>query len=350
MGLVMRVCAQINVLDFGAVLMAGSPAEVRADERVRAAYLGAADDPEEHMTEHELVGAVGGGCHVAEPAVLELRRVHAAYGQIEVLHGIDLAVADGSVLALLGPNGAGKSTTLRVASGQMEPTKGCFHVLGRHVNGMRPDKLARAGLCTLPDGRGIFPNLTVTENLRLMTFGGPSRSHVEDDGLHPLSPPVGAPPPGGRDPVGRRAADAGHGAHAERGAGRPAARRDLHGPGADDRRRALRAGRPDRRRGSGRHPRRAVRRHRPRASPPTSPSSCRAGSWRRASPTSCPTTWPTPISEVPPHESDAAAARDAGSPRSPAPRCSSSPVAPGCWPPRSPTVRPEPTARWAASP
>ena len=59
---------------------------------------------------------------MAEAPVLELRRVHAAYGQIEVLHGIDLAVANGAVLALLGPNGAGKSTTLRVASGQMEPT------------------------------------------------------------------------------------------------------------------------------------------------------------------------------------------------------------------------------------
>jgi branched-chain amino acid transport system ATP-binding protein len=113
------------------------------------------------------------------PPVLELRRVHAAYGQIEVLHGVDLAVTTGSVLALLGPNGAGKSTTLRVASGQMVPTKGCFHVLGRHANGLAPDSLARAGLCTLPEGRGIFPNLTVSENLRLMTYGGPSRSHVE---------------------------------------------------------------------------------------------------------------------------------------------------------------------------
>jgi branched-chain amino acid transport system ATP-binding protein len=119
------------------------------------------------------------GAAKALPPVLELRRVHAAYGQIEVLHGIDLAVTTGSVLALLGPNGAGKSTTLRVASGQMVPTKGCFHVLGRHANGLAPDALARAGLCTLPDGRGIFPNLTVTENLRLMTYGGPSRSHVE---------------------------------------------------------------------------------------------------------------------------------------------------------------------------
>jgi branched-chain amino acid transport system ATP-binding protein len=119
------------------------------------------------------------GAAKALPPVLELRRVHAAYGQIEVLHGLDLAVTTGSVLALLGPNGAGKSTTLRVASGQMVPTKGCFHVLGRHANGLAPDALARAGLCTLPDGRGIFPNLTVTENLRLMTYGGPSRSHVE---------------------------------------------------------------------------------------------------------------------------------------------------------------------------
>jgi len=117
---------------------------------------------------------------MAEAPVLGLRRVHAAYGQIEVLHGVDLAVQTGSVLALLGPNGAGKSTTLRVASGQMEPTRGCFHLLGRHANGMRPDALVRAGLCTLPEGRGVFPNLTVTENLRLMTYAGPSRAQVEE--------------------------------------------------------------------------------------------------------------------------------------------------------------------------
>jgi branched-chain amino acid transport system ATP-binding protein len=116
----------------------------------------------------------------ATPPVLELRRVRAAYGQIEVLHGIDLAVSTGEVLALLGPNGAGKSTTLKVASGQMAPTAGCFHVMGRHANGLKSDALSRAGVCTLPDGRGIFPNLTVTENLRLMTFGGASRAAVEE--------------------------------------------------------------------------------------------------------------------------------------------------------------------------
>jgi branched-chain amino acid transport system ATP-binding protein len=114
------------------------------------------------------------------PPVVELRRVRAAYGQIEVLHGIDLAVSAGQVLALLGPNGAGKSTSLKVASGQMAPSSGCFHVMGRHVNGMKPDALSRAGMCTLPDGRGIFPNLTVSENLRLMTFGGSNRATVEE--------------------------------------------------------------------------------------------------------------------------------------------------------------------------
>jgi len=112
--------------------------------------------------------------------VLELRDVHAAYGQIEVLHGISFSVAPGGVLALLGPNGAGKSTSLKVASGQMVPTKGCLHVTGRHVNGVKPEALARAGICTLPDGRGIFPNLTVTENLRLMTYGGSPRAKVEE--------------------------------------------------------------------------------------------------------------------------------------------------------------------------
>jgi ABC-type multidrug transport system ATPase subunit len=66
-------------------------------------------------------------------AVLELRGVRAAYGRIEVLHGVDLIVPPRSVVALLGPNGAGKTTTLRVASGQHWPTDGCVHVMGKHV-------------------------------------------------------------------------------------------------------------------------------------------------------------------------------------------------------------------------
>jgi branched-chain amino acid transport system ATP-binding protein len=112
--------------------------------------------------------------------VLELTGVRAAYGRIEVLHGVDLTVPPASVVALLGPNGAGKTTTLKVASGQMLPTQGCVHVGGRHINGVRPDELARLGVCTIPEGRGIFPSLTVRENLRMVTYGGVSQRRVEE--------------------------------------------------------------------------------------------------------------------------------------------------------------------------
>jgi branched-chain amino acid transport system ATP-binding protein len=116
---------------------------------------------------------------VTEP-VLELRDVHAAYGRIEVLHGVDIVVPENSVVALLGPNGAGKTTTLKVASGQMRPTSGHVHIAGRHVNGASADALARVGVCAIPEGRGIFPNLTVEENLQMVTFSGSALKHVEE--------------------------------------------------------------------------------------------------------------------------------------------------------------------------
>lgn len=112
--------------------------------------------------------------------MLELLGVRAAYGRIEVLHGVDLVVPKGSVVALLGPNGGGKTTTLKVASGQLSPTGGCVHLGGRHVNGVAPDALARIGVCTIPEGRGVFPNLTVRENLRMVTYAGVTQRDVEE--------------------------------------------------------------------------------------------------------------------------------------------------------------------------
>ena len=114
----------------------------------------------------------------SEP-LLELRGVHAAYGTIEVLHGVDLTVPAGTVVALLGPNGAGKTTTLQVACGLMQPTAGSVLLAGRDVSGVRPEELARRGLITIPEGKGIFPNLTVRENLLMATYSGVSMSHVE---------------------------------------------------------------------------------------------------------------------------------------------------------------------------
>jgi branched-chain amino acid transport system ATP-binding protein len=82
------------------------------------------------------------------------------------------------VVALLGPNGAGKTTTLRVAAGQITPSAGRLLLQGRDVTGVSTDTLARAGVCVVPEGRGIFPNLTVAENLRMMTFSGVSHADV----------------------------------------------------------------------------------------------------------------------------------------------------------------------------
>jgi ABC-type branched-subunit amino acid transport system ATPase component/ABC-type branched-subunit amino acid transport system permease subunit len=113
--------------------------------------------------------AIDDATPVAVPA-LELRGIKADYGGIEVVHGVDLVVPPASVLALLGPNGAGKSTLLKVASCQKAPSAGCVHIAGVHVNGASPEAIARLGVCTIPEGRGIFANLTVTENLRMMTF------------------------------------------------------------------------------------------------------------------------------------------------------------------------------------
>jgi branched-chain amino acid transport system ATP-binding protein len=114
----------------------------------------------------------------ATPA-LELKGIRARYGSIEVLHGVDLVVPAGCVVALLGPNGGGKSTTLKAVSGEIKATDGCVHVAGRHVNGAGAAELVRAGVCTIPEGRGIFPNLTVRENLHMATYAGRGLAEVE---------------------------------------------------------------------------------------------------------------------------------------------------------------------------
>ena len=112
--------------------------------------------------------------------LLELRGVRAAYDRIDVLFGVDLVVGQGSVVALLGPNGAGKTTLLKVACGLMPATAGDVLYAGRRVNGVRPDELARRGVTMVPEGRGVFPNLTVRENLRMMTYTGATLAEVEE--------------------------------------------------------------------------------------------------------------------------------------------------------------------------
>jgi branched-chain amino acid transport system ATP-binding protein len=196
MSFVMGTCSRIHVLDFGMIIAVGTPAEVQADPAVRAAYLGsgsesdvAASDPDAEADVATLsrvvaeeVAAVTDGSDAppAREPLLELRGVDAGYGPIDVLFGVNLALMAGEVHALLGPNGAGKSTTLRVASAQITPTAGEVRFLGEPVGKRSPDALARAGLCVVPEGRGIFPNLTVAENLRMATYAGSAFKDVLD--------------------------------------------------------------------------------------------------------------------------------------------------------------------------
>lgn len=112
--------------------------------------------------------------------LLELRGVRAAHEGIEVLHGVDLSVAAGQVVALLGPNGAGKTTTLAVAAGVHPATAGQVVLGGRDCTGADPLDLVRAGVCLIPEGRGVFPALSVRDNLRMMTFTGRSRDEIEE--------------------------------------------------------------------------------------------------------------------------------------------------------------------------
>jgi branched-chain amino acid transport system ATP-binding protein len=113
-------------------------------------------------------------------ATIELRGVCAAYGSIEVLHGIDLAIDGGTILAVLGPNGAGKTTLLKVIAGAMRPSRGSVLMEGHDVTGTSIDKLSKAGVCLIPEGRGVFPNLTVRENLLMDTYACAGRVSAAD--------------------------------------------------------------------------------------------------------------------------------------------------------------------------
>ena len=102
--------------------------------------------------------------------LLELSDVDVHYGAIHALRGVSFTVAEGEIVTLIGANGAGKTTTLRAVSGMLAPTKGSIRYGAEEVAGLKPHKLVARGLCHAPEGRGIFPNLTVRENLMLGAF------------------------------------------------------------------------------------------------------------------------------------------------------------------------------------
>ncbi len=171
MALVMSVCTQISVLDFGRIVASGTPESVRHDPLVQQAYLG---------TGRPVTAPARAPADPTASPMLEVRDLCVGYGEFDVVTGGDLTVASGEVFALLGANGAGKTTVLKAISGLLTPSAGTVRILGTDVTSAGPDALARAGLCTIPEGRGVFANLTVAENLWLLTNTGTPRSEVEE--------------------------------------------------------------------------------------------------------------------------------------------------------------------------
>ena len=163
MGLVLGTCDRIVVLDFGELLAEGTPAEIRQNASVIAAYLGStAGQPRPHRREARTMPDQRPGT-----ALLEIVGITAGYFGAPVIRNVSLSVMQGEVVALLGPNGAGKTTTLRATTHLMKPRSGKVRFDGQDVTGHVPQEIATRGLVLMSDRRGIFHGLTVEEHLRL---------------------------------------------------------------------------------------------------------------------------------------------------------------------------------------
>ena len=113
--------------------------------------------------------------------MLELRGVNVFYGAVQALREVSLRVDEGEIVTLIGANGAGKSTTLMAISGIVPPRRGEILFEGRPIHGLAPDRIVRLGICQVPEGRRIFPELTVAENLDMGAFLRRDRQGIERD-------------------------------------------------------------------------------------------------------------------------------------------------------------------------
>ena len=113
--------------------------------------------------------------------MLTINNLHAAYGKVEVLHGISLDVPKGKLVTLIGSNGAGKTTTMRAISGMLKPKSGTVTLGGKDVTGLDSHKIARAGLAHSPEGRRVFASMSVTDNLLLGAFPRFTRARPKGD-------------------------------------------------------------------------------------------------------------------------------------------------------------------------
>ncbi|BCO08362.1 ABC transporter ATP-binding protein [Desulfolithobacter dissulfuricans] len=113
--------------------------------------------------------------------MLELKKINTYYGNIQALHDISLSVEEGEIITLIGANGAGKSTTLMSISGIVPPRTGEIIFQGKPIHELPPDKIVALGICQVPEGRHIFPDLTVAENLDMGAFLRRDKQGIKED-------------------------------------------------------------------------------------------------------------------------------------------------------------------------
>jgi len=126
-------------------------------------------------------------------AMLELDRLDVSYGGVAAVRGLSIRVDRGEIVGLIGPNGAGKSTTLHAVMGVVRPSGGDIRLSGRSIRGRAPEQIARAGIALVPEGRRIYPQMTVDENLKLGLAAGRGKSDRRKlmASLHELFPILG---------------------------------------------------------------------------------------------------------------------------------------------------------------